>query len=128
MFIRLLIIGLSSAVPASNAFSRPHSTKPMSGAKEGSPNALLESFDGEIAADGSGNLGVIDEMNKTDTNPNSIVQLLVWKAQDDDENDDPSPMVALYTGGDAEYIMEKQVANSLDGQQISVYKGGHHGS
>ena len=67
---------------------------------------------------------VIDQMNVTQTNPNSVVMLLIWKNKDPSQN----PKVSLYTGGDAEYVMEDKVATFMQGDKIQVYKGGHHGS
>ena len=81
---------------------------------------------GEIASSptGSGGYQVIDEGNDTETNPNSLIMLLVWKNKDATK----TPKVSLYTGGDAEYVMENKTANFVAGEQIKVYKGGHHGS
>lgn len=80
----------------------------------------------EIASspNGSGGYQVIDEGNDTDTNPNSLIMLLVWKNKDATK----TPKVSLYTGGDAEFVMENKTANFVAGEQIKVYKGGHHGS
>lgn len=106
----------ASAVPASDTSSRPHFTQATSSKVRGRPHALSDNGKGELATDDPGNLGVVDELNETDTNPNSITQLLVWR----DQGDNSSPLVALYTGDDAEYIMENKVAKFVAGQQIYI--------
>lgn len=53
-------------------------------------------------------------------NAKSILLLLVWN--------ESTPVVSLYSGGDAEFAQEENVAKWLSGTKVSVVKAGHHGS
>ncbi|GAE00080.1 hypothetical protein PVAR5_8815 [Paecilomyces variotii No. 5] len=53
-------------------------------------------------------------------NAKSILLLLVWN--------ESTPVVSLYSGGDAEFDQEERVAKWLSGTKVSVVKAGHHGS
>ena len=80
--------------------------------------------DAEAEARKDGQLGVIDYSMNNAQNFSSLVTLVIWKNKDTTK----SPKVSFYTAGDAEYVMENKVANFVSGEQIQIYKGGHHGS
>lgn len=83
------------------------------------PGLYIVGANGEIA---DSSLTIVDKGNATATNLSSLLLLLVWKTSTD------SAKISLYTGGDAEYQMETLLVTWLDGEEVTVIKGGHHGS
>ncbi|KAG8527299.1 uncharacterized protein KY384_008043 [Bacidia gigantensis] len=69
---------------------------------------------------------VIKDSVKGRKNQDSLVSLLIWKGVGTGPN-----KVSLYTGGDAEYIIEDRVATWLQNPKpytVKAVKAGHHGS
>jgi hypothetical protein len=75
-------------------------------------------------------VGVINKATGTDTNLRSLVLLLVWMP--DNAQNQREIRVSLYTGGDAEYVMEEKIQAWLNpgnnrNYTIKIVKAGHHG-
>lgn len=68
-------------------------------------------------------------MNETldtiDINQDSIICMLIWKDQANPLT--AKPKLSLFSGGDAEWVMENNVGSWID-SQVEVLKTGHHGS
>ena len=63
-----------------------------------------------------------------DTNPNSVISLLIWNTG---SKTSPKPLISLYTGGDAEWTTEEQLVVWLKTEAnmtATCIKAGHHGS
>ena len=89
-------------------------------------NAVVLQPEPELANSGGG-FGVINLTSpnpKTNTNPRSIMSLLVWKGAPG------AHQIAFYSGGDAEFKSEDLLAGWLADQKYKIesVKAGHHGS
>ncbi|KAL8802317.1 MAG: hypothetical protein Q9182_003895 [Xanthomendoza sp. 2 TL-2023] len=73
-----------------------------------------------------GRLRIVDETLDTfDINQDSIICMLIWKDQANPTT--AAPKLSLYSGGDAEWVMEDNLAAWID-TKVEVLKVGHHGS
>ncbi|KAL8699729.1 MAG: hypothetical protein Q9224_001288 [Gallowayella concinna] len=71
-------------------------------------------------------LRIVDEsLHPRDINQESIICMLIWKDQTNPTT--AAPKLSLYSGGDAEWEMEDNVAAWID-TKLEVLKVGHHGS